>query len=159
MSVGKLCFSGKDFEEPRFFSVTVTEKQVLSKASSAFISFRISLPAPWSLSHSQWEQMSSPWPMGTGRVCLCFHCLGGLKKSANILRNSMLNNFLSSILASCEEFVNKVVEILEFGAGISEPLGADGVLFCFIISNLKEASNVTLQNWDSVISSQHKASP
>lgn len=41
--------------------------------------------------------------------------------------------FLSFILASCENFVKEVMEVLEFGTEIPGALGTNGI--CFLLYN------------------------
>lgn len=61
-----------------------------------------------------------PLPWGPGRLCAC-------------VEKFYDKPFLSFILASCENFVKEVMEVLEFGTEIPGALGTNGI--CFLLYN------------------------
>ena len=95
---GKLCFSGKDFEKPRFVSVAVIEigtahlqnvpcSYILSGFCSALETSTITLDV---------GAKTPPSSVGAAMVWFLFHCVGTWEYLCTMLRNCMLDLFFFS---------------------------------------------------------------
>lgn len=133
------------FERVRLISVAVIEKQLFSTTCPALPSSKDS-PAPVNSHHICSESQHDLLLQGPGNVCV----------NAELF---CVKPSFKFCFASCKQFVKEVVEIIGVCFRNPRNTGDKCHMFCYIISNPMEASNVSLQSSDSGIFSQHNSYP